>query len=106
MPAWRGQNPGIRALGGPQARELPLAELQHAAVEPGSRDVQRLRRQPLAIELHAALRELAPRLRARDPEGSGDQLREMHDAAVGRERELRDVVRDLARDEHVIEARL
>ncbi len=62
-----------RSIGGcrlrdPQARELALAELQHAAVERLGRDVERLGRQRLAVELDAALGQLAPRLGARAAE--------------------------------------
>src|SRR3954454_23340788 len=76
----------------PQAPELPLADLQHATVEPLGGHVDVALPQRLAVELYPpprlaverdpALRQQPPRLRARAPEARGDDGRKVHGPAV------------------------
>jgi hypothetical protein len=54
---------------------VALAELEDPAVELGGGDVEAVGRHPLAVQPDAALRQHAPRLRARAPELGGDELR-------------------------------
>src|SRR5829696_1979510 len=87
-----------------QAPEMPLAELQNAAVEGAGGQVERIRRERLAVQLDASLGQRPPRFGPRPAERLGDHGGQMDGAVLRPHERLFDLLGQLVRDEDAIEA--
>src|SRR5512133_1495548 len=89
----------------PQALVAALSHLHDGAIELLGRDIQLSAVDHPAVDPHAALLDQAPRLAAAEPELVGEQRRQM-DRAVGRDRRLLDLLRELVANVQAIEVLL